>query len=136
MQWPTKAFADARSPFLIGLVGPSALRGELGGIAKTKTIGERPIRIREISAVGDIAGCQILFIPTAVEPQTQAEVVRRCRGSPILLVAETRDFIGQGGMVALAIEQNKVRVYVNLKAAQREGLQISAKLLQVAQVVD
>jgi hypothetical protein len=35
-----------------------------------------------------------------------------------------------------AVEDNKIRVVIARKAAEREGLTISAKLLQVARVVD
>ena len=39
-------------------------------------------------------------------------------------------------MIDMRIEQNRVRVYIALRAAQRGGLVVSSKLLQVAQVVD
>ena len=136
VQWPPKAFVDPQNPFVIGLLGPSPIGTKLDDIAKTKTIANRPIHIRQPSLDQDIQGCQILFFPAEMDPKKQAEAVYRCRGIPVLLIGENQDFVKQAGMIALTIEQNKVQVYVNLKAAQREGLQVSSKLLQVSQIVE
>ena len=40
-----------------------------------------------------------------------------------------------GGIINLTVEKNKVRLEVNLPAAQRAGLKISSNLLNVAKIV-
>lgn len=136
VQWPAQAFGDAQAAFVIGVLGPSPVTADLRRIAETKQVQERPIRVRQFSEVEEVAACHILFFPAAVEPEMRAEAIRRCSGSPVLLVGENRDFLDQGGMVDLVIEQNRVRVYIALKAAQQAGLTVSSKLLRVAEVVD
>lgn len=136
VQWPAEAFADAEAPFVIGVLGSSPVASNLRPVAQTKKIQERPVLIRQFSDPKEMARCHILFVSADVEPETQAKAVQRCLGQPVLLVGENGDFVQRGGMIDMRIEGNRVRVYVALKAAQREALVVSSKLLQVAQVVD
>jgi hypothetical protein len=136
VQWPPEAFQNAQAPFVVGVLGPSQITPSLQRIAKAKKIQDRPIQIRQFSDVDATRACHILFFPADVEPKLRAQAVERCSGRPVLLVGEGDDFLDQGGMIDLVIQENKVRVYIALKAAKRQGLTISSKLLQIAQVVD
>ena len=55
---------------------------------------------------------------------------------PILTVGETPRFIEQGGIVNFFLENGKVRFEINRSAAERSGLRISSRLLQLAKIVD
>ena len=59
----------------------------------------------------------------------------KLRGANVLTVGESDSFISLGGMINLAMKDNKIRPEVNLAAAERAHLQISSKLLRIAQVV-
>jgi hypothetical protein len=136
VEWPAKAFADAKSPFVIGVLGQDPLIPDLEQIAKIKRIQDRPIEIRRYSSPADIRACNILYLPASVSPETQAEVIRRTAGHSVLLVGDAGSFLDWGGVMQLAVEENNIRVAIARKAADREGLKISSKLLQVARVVD
>ena len=137
VRWPPEAFPDAQAPFVIGVLGPSPTTASLQRIAKAKKIQDRPIQIRQLSEeMEHLGGCHILFFPAALEPESRLKIIRQCSGRAVLLVGENKGFLDQGGMIDLVIEENRVRVYVALKAAKRQGLTISSKLLQIAQVVD
>ncbi|HJX10369.1 MAG TPA: YfiR family protein [Candidatus Binatia bacterium] len=47
------------------------------------------------------------------------------RNTPTLTVGEADDFAAAGGMIALLIDDNKIRFEVNLDAAGNAGLKIS-----------
>jgi len=134
--WPPEAFRDARDPFVIGVLGPSPVTPDLRRIAETKKIQDRPIRIRQLADEEEVRGCHILFVPAALEREIRTQAIRQCSKQPVLLAGEDLEFLKEGGMIDLVVEQNKVLVYIALKAAQREGLTISSKLLQVARIVD
>lgn len=136
VEWPGGSFPDAQAPFVIGVLGPSPITPSLRRIAKTRKIQGRAIQVRQFLDFDATRGCHILLFPTHVEPKLRAKAVERCSDSPVLLVGEGDDFLDQGGMIDMVIEENKVRVYIALEAAKRRGLTISSKLLQVAQVVD
>jgi hypothetical protein len=49
-------------------------------------------------------------------------------------VGESERFLRQGGAIAFEVENEKVKLEINLRAAEQNGLKISAKLLAVARV--
>lgn len=136
VEWPAKAFSGPKAPFVIGVLEQDPLIPDLEQIAKIKKIQDRPIRIRRFSSPGEIRDCNILYLPASLAQETQAEVIRRAAGHGVLLVGDAQEFIAWGGVMQFANEENRIRVVVARKAAEREGLTISAKLLQVARVVD
>ena len=54
---------------------------------------------------------------------------------PILTVGEADRFAEDGGAIGFCTEDNKIRFEVNLDAAGKAGLKISAKLLALAKTV-
>jgi hypothetical protein len=53
----------------------------------------------------------------------------------VLLVGETPDFARRGGTITFTIEDERVRFEINVEAARRARLNVSATLLNVARVV-
>jgi ribosome-associated protein YbcJ (S4-like RNA binding protein) len=51
-------------------------------------------------------------------------------------VGETDEFIKSGGVIKFVIEDYKIRLLIDRKAAERQGLRVSSKLLQIAHIVD
>jgi hypothetical protein len=136
VEWPAKAFANPSSPFVIGVLEQDPLLPDLEQIAKIKKIQDRPIQIRRFASPGDIRACNILYLPASLSSEKLVEVIRRISGKSTLLVGDAGDILNVGGVMQFAVEDNKIRVLISRKAAEREGLTISAKLLQVARVVD
>jgi hypothetical protein len=136
IEWPARAFAGSRSPFVIGAMEGNPIVADLDQIAEIKKIQDRPIRIQRFSSPGEVRGCHIVFLSASLPAETQEAIVRRVAGHGVLLVGEAEKFLDWGGAIRFVVEENKVRIHIARKAAQREGLTISAKLLQVAHVVD
>jgi len=136
IEWPAKTFPDAKSPFLIGVLDGNVLVEHLEQIAESKKIQDRAIKVLRFTAPDDVRPCHILFLSSTVASESQSEIIRRMAGRGVLPVGESEGFLDWGGVVRFVVEDNKVRIYIARKAAEREGLTISAKLLQVAHVVD
>jgi hypothetical protein len=136
VEWPAKAFPDAKAPFVIGVLDGDPIVADLNQIAQTKKIQDRTIQIRRFSSVANIKPCHILFLPDTVKLEDQKEVLRRLSGTGTLTVGDSSGFLGMGGVVRFFMEENNIRVQIARKAAEREGLTISSKLLQVARVLD
>jgi hypothetical protein len=56
-------------------------------------------------------------------------------GLPVLTVGEHEEFLTDGGMIRLFVEDNKVRFSINQKAADAAGILISSRLLRLARAV-
>jgi hypothetical protein len=136
VQWPDKAFASPEAPFVIGVLGQHPVVSDLEQIAQLKKIQDRPIHIRRFSSANDVGPCHILFVAGSLPPKEQSEAIARLSGQNALFVGEAGGFFDWGGAVRFSVEENKVRIHIARKAAEHEGLTISAKLLQVAHVVD
>lgn len=136
VEWPDKTFPSPETPFTIGILDQDPVAADLDHIAQIKKIQDRPIQIRRFSSANDIRACNILYLSSMLEPETQAEAMRRVAGKGILLVGDADGFLARGGVIQFILEGNRIRVVISRKAAEREGLKISAKLLQVARIVD
>ena len=121
---------------MIGVLKQDPLVTHLDLVAQTKQVQKRPIQIRQVSPEGDVPACHVLFLSAALAPQLQAAIIRKVSGKHILLVGDVDGFLDLGGAVRFVLENNNVRLVIAHKAAAREGLTISAKLLQIARVVD
>jgi hypothetical protein len=53
----------------------------------------------------------------------------------VLTVGETESFTAQGGAINFLMIDSKVRLEINLAAVRQANLQVSSKLLSVADVV-
>jgi hypothetical protein len=136
VEWPTSSFANSKSPFAIGVMAKDPLVPNLEQIARVKKIQDRPIRIRQFSSVARIRACHIVYLPASLDADAQTEAIRKTARKGVLLVGDTESFLDKGGTMQFVVEDNRIRLVISRKAAERAGLTISSKLLQVARVVD
>ena len=133
--WPADAFADAHAPLVIGILGDDPFGAGIDEMARGERIGGRAIVVRRLRASHKKPNCHILFV-SAAERKRGARVLDLLRGSPVLTVGESGDFVADGGVVRFTKQQYRVGFDVNLDAAARARLKISSRLLTVAGRVD
>ncbi len=131
VEWPAEAFAEANSPFIIGILGDSPFGNELAQTVGGKKINEHPITLQTFRVAAEATNCHLLFISTS-EQKRLPEIFPRIRGIPILTVGETERFIEAGGLINFVSENNKIRFQINDDAAKVARLKISSKLLSLA----
>jgi len=136
VEWPPEAFPNPQSPFLIGVFVEDPVTSNLLQFAQTRKIQDRTIEIRKCSENSNLAAFQILFLPATLDPKLQAEIVQRTAGQHVLLVGDGLTLLKTGCSISFVIEENKLRLFIARKTIERQGLTVSAKLLQVGHVVD
>lgn len=124
-EWPDKAFTADDS-----LVICTDAEGELASAMhalKGRKAGGRSVQVRELPDQG-LEGCQVALL----DSRDNAE---RCdTGQPVLTITT---FNQPGAVIRLFIESNKLRFAIDLGAARRGPIKLSAKLLSVAaEVID
>jgi hypothetical protein len=134
VDWPPSVFASPDAPFCIGVLGDDPFGGNLDEVVRDEHVGNRPIVVKRVQRVEDVEDCQMLYISRS-ESRQLASVLARVRERPILTVADIRGFAENGGIIGFVMEANRVRLHVNLEAAQTAQLKISSKLLRTAQLV-
>ena len=136
VHWPDATFPTPQSPLVIGVMEDDPIVPHLERIAVGRKVQERPIRIRKFSSPSDIQPCHIVFLSPSVPLKDQVEVLRKMKRQGVLTVGDTPGFTERGGTIQFVIKDNNVIVHIARKTAEQEGLSISAKLLQVAHIVD
>jgi hypothetical protein len=134
VDWPAETFKDASSPLTYCTEGEDPFRGALEASLSGKMINGRAARVVHIKQGEEIVGCQVLFVGLSQKRLVSA-TVESVGASPILTVGETENFAKEGGMIGFLLEENKVRFEINLEAAERAKLKISARLLALAKKV-
>jgi hypothetical protein len=135
VEWPAEAFKEPQAPFTYCTIGEDPFHGALERTLSGKTIGQRALRVEHLSGTAQAGECQILFIGGPADKKHIAETLASVSELPILTVGEEEQFAADGGAIGFCMEDNKIRFEINLKAAGKARLKISAKLLALAKTV-
>lgn len=134
VDWPAAAFADGRAPLVIGVLGSDPFGATLDEIVRGETVNGRPLAVRRYQSVEQIDVCHILFIERSQSERLDA-VLAALKGRNVLTVGDFEGFARRGGMIRFMTVGNKIRLRINLAAAQEAKVTISSKLLRPAEIV-
>jgi len=133
VEWPGDS-QDSGSKWVVGVVGDSPVGEELTRLAEGKEVLGRSLQVKKLQSADSFRDCNILFISPS-ERKRWPSILSTLRGSSVLTVADTEDFVGSGGMIQLFVEDTRVRMVVDVSATNRARLKISSKMLLLARVV-
>lgn len=131
--WPPAAWAADESPLVIGVLGENPFGSALDEAVRGEKVGRHPLVVRHLRAIEEGGACHVLFISRSESTRLEA-IVARLAGHSVLTVGDIPAFCARGGAIEMSTESNRVRLTVNLAAAQAAGLTLSSKLLRVAEV--
>jgi hypothetical protein len=134
VEWPPETFPQASTPVSFCIFGDDPFDGSLDTVVQGETLNGRRLAVRRTRDLPAARECQVLFV-SASEKGRAFEALSALRGTSVLTVGEGKDFLDQGGVIRLFLEQNRMRFDVNLDAAERNHLKISSKLLALARTV-
>jgi hypothetical protein len=129
VEWPQDAVGPTDA-FRICIVGEDPFGDLLDQAVHGKTVHDRPVEVVHPDDV-DVIRCHIVFFASSGAPALP-RILTALGGRGILTVGETEDFTRAGGVIAMRVEESKVRFDVNVDAAQRAGLRVSSQLLKLA----
>ena len=132
IEWPPTAFASPDAPFRICIAGEDPFGEALDKMVEGERVGSHKLAVDRIQR-GSTAACQVVFYSKADKNVAQSIAHD---GPSVLTVGETDAFLREGGAIRFVLDHNRVRFDVNQKAAQKAGLEISSKLLNVARTVE
>jgi len=110
----------------------------LGSAVERAVAGElldgRPILQVSPPTPENARSCHILFLGRLEDPRAERWIVA-VRGTPVLVVGESRGAWEHGAQINFVLDDNRVKFDVNTDAAGQAGLTISSKLLRVAREI-
>lgn len=135
IEWPAGGSAATDDQLIIGVFGADPFGPLLEATVQDKAVsGQRSLVVRRFSRLDDVVQAHILFISSS-EEERLPQILKRLEGASILTVGEMDRFAERGGMVALKLEEKKVRFDINLDAVRRAQLKLSSQLLKLARIV-
>lgn len=132
--WPADAFDAPSSPIIIGVYGGDSFGEVLEAMVRGEVVRGRPIQVVRCRRAEESLNCHMLFVGDS-ETARSGVLLRYTQNRQIVTVGENDDFIDNGGMIALAAVQNRVRLRINLPAVRAGGVSVSSKLLRLADIV-
>jgi hypothetical protein len=133
VEWPAEVL-PAGGSLLLGVMGSDGIEESLRSYARGKTVNGRELTIRRVTGGDDLSRLHLLFVGVAEQGRV-TDVIKRVDGKSVLTVSDCERFCQAGGVIALSMDQNRVRFDVNLDAAERSRLKMSSKLLALARSV-
>lgn len=82
-----------------------------------------------------VQSCHLLFIAQSTPAARQRELLAATQGFSILAIGESPSFLDDGGAVRFFIAAGTVHFDVHIENLQRQRLQLSSKLLRLADTV-
>jgi hypothetical protein len=134
VEWPETAFADSKSPFVVGVFGFDPFGADLDEAVRGESVRGHPLVVRRVRDAADAANCQILFIHHS-ERNRLPEVLSAVDKRSILTVSDMPDAAKQGVMIRFVTQDGRIRMRINAESARAAHLTISSNLLRSAEIV-
>jgi hypothetical protein len=135
IDWPAKAFGDARSPIAIGVLGDDPFGSVLDQTFQGESAHGRTFVIRRSKDVEALKSCHLLFISKS-EKDNVGPILDKLNTTTLATVGEVDGFAQRGGLINFYLDGSKIRFEINTNAAQSKELKISSELLKRARIVD
>jgi len=134
VDWPTDAFVDGATPITIAVLGDDPFGATLDETVANELAHNRRLVVRRYRNVDEIEACHILFIG-ASQMNRLERIPEKLATRSVLTVGEGPDFTAHSGIIAFELKQRRLRLRINLTAANAARLTISSKLLRQADIV-
>ncbi|NDY42455.1 YfiR family protein [Dissulfurirhabdus thermomarina] len=130
VRWPETHRPEAGGTIRLCVVGADPV-GEALGELDGKPIGDRRITVRTGLTPAEAAACHVVFVPRSQEDRLDA-VLAALEGRGVLTVSDIPGFARRGGVIGLRKVNRHLRFEIDAAAARRQGLAVSARLLEIA----
>jgi hypothetical protein len=125
------AGAAASGPLTICVLEDTAVESALTDLVGGSTINGRAVLI---SRGARLRTCHLVYLGIA-DRERATSILGELQGASVLTVSNGSDFVRLGGIVGLFVDEERMRFAISPDAAQRAGLRLSSRLLQLAKIL-
>jgi hypothetical protein len=133
-RWPNSHSITMQNAISICSIGDDKLAKKLQKL-NGKVVQGKPIKTVQITDELAIGNCHVLYLANSKKEQS-ADLLNSIKTKPILTISEINRFSEIGGMIELTQDRDKLRFIINLNSTRSSGLKLSARLLDLATVID
>ena len=131
VDWPGNA-ATGSQAFVIGVMDADEVAQELERIVPGRSVHDRPVEVRRVREGQSTAGLHMLFIGREGDVRT---ALRGPEQPGLLVVTDNPRGLELGSTINFVLAGEHLGFEVSLESAQRHGLRISSRMLNVARRV-
>ena len=130
VEWPSTAFKSPDDDFVLCVLGDNPFGKSLHPIADRSYKGHS-IKLRYPSSDKETSGCHVLYLDLD-NTQRETAILNHLANKPVLTVSSRPGFVERGGNIGFLNIHNNVRFAINRRTSMQNGLESSAKLLELA----
>lgn len=131
--WPESSFLS-NSPLVLCIIDNQKNEFDLT-LLKGKVIKGRQVSIKSKKTNQSIDDCHMLYISKSVSSHYR-NILKSVRGKALLTVSDIPDFVDHGGIIQFYRKKGQTRLIINLNTARNANLEISSRLLILAEVIN
>ncbi|MBN1250890.1 MAG: YfiR family protein [Bacteroidales bacterium] len=136
IEWPQNAFNFSMSPFILGIFGNEQLIPHLSLTLRNKKIKGRNWKLELYHTPEEIKHCHLIFLSHLKNSEIEY-LIDYLKNKHILTIGDNiKNFCEIGGMINLIGEIPNLGFEINQKVIQKEELNISSELLDLAILID
>ncbi len=134
-EWPPGTFGSQTTPIELCFYDNSLAPAALAQL-REKRIGARIVVIRQFEDIPPSGVCHVVYIGGQVDGTKLRDIIQYGEKSHVLTVSDAPRFAEEGGHIGLYSADNRLRFRINLEAARSSHISLSARLLQLAVIVE
>lgn len=116
--------------FEITVVGDSPIVAALQEMAKTKKVGDRAIKVNQVSSASEIKKCNIVFVP-AGQSAALPDIMAKINNQSILVITEEPGLGAKSG-INFIMKEGKLAFELNQTTVGKQNLKIANELSRLA----
>lgn len=129
-EWPI----PLEQPFYLCILGRTPLDSALNELTGQQVRSNIRISVINVNIGDELTLCNALYFDDSQHRQIDV-LMRSLVSSPILTITDVQGLADRGTMIEMSTLRNRVVFEINLRAAQRAEIHISARLLKLARHV-
>ena len=130
-EWP-QGVPPPSAPFVACVLGDRSIGDALERTVSGRLLFGRSICVSRVTLDGSLRACHMLYVAGAASAQTE-KVLASVRDAPVLTITDAEDSGQPESVVRMFVENGRLRFALSLDLARRSRLQLSSKLLVLAQ---
>jgi hypothetical protein len=128
VEWP-HAIGDASAPLILCILGDPDFASLVARKVENLSVKGHPVAARSIEHPRDARTCHVAYYAASDDLRGALQAID---GAAVLTVASHEGFLQMGGMINLVRSENVIQFEINLRASKKAGLELNARLLDVA----
>jgi YfiR/HmsC-like len=131
-EWPPDTLARGQRLALC-VVGDSGVADALERTIQGRTVESHELAVQVIKPEGPIRTCHLLYA-SGLDSRQITQLLDALKDTAVFTVSDANAFAAMGGVAQLILEKDTMRFAINVAAAKRARLNLSSKLLGLAQI--